>query len=567
MSVRKSVVQFITEKPWRALLVGFVVFMACASGGQHIAPDFSYRVWFNEDDPLIEEFDAFERRFGNDDRAVIIIHSPSGIFDQESAQLLLDLTEAAWKAPEVIRVDSLSNFNWVHSEEGDYIVEPLIPPDMELTDELLQERKAAALAHETLPDYLVSRDGTAALMYVTVKPALGGSPDYEAVLEGGESESGKPLKGLRNIAQEFETGDHQIMMTGGPVINHSFKEAAEYDIANILPLVFGLTLLFLAIMFRRVSGVLIPIAVIATSVGAAMGLGGWFGYSINNMTSIVPQILVAIAVADSVHILVSFYRALSRGLDRKASAIYTLDKNFVPTLLTSVSTAIGFFSFSQAEVVPIGHLGTMAGLGTILAWVFTYFVVGPLLTLVPFKLPKTVGDASELKRPSERSLQAVRSLAKRRRPILVFFVLLGGATIFLAAQTRVNSDPFNYFSPESDMNRATTFLEDKVGGATTVEVVLDSGVDHGFKNPDFLAKVAEFQTWMEDQEYVTSNNSLVDVLKSMNRSFNEDDPEFYRLPMATEKEEPDPAKREQLTRERIAQLYFCTRPASLWAWT
>ena len=92
----------------------------------------------------------------------------------------------------------------MHSEEGDYIVEPLIPPDMELTDELLQERKAAALAHETLPDYLVSRDGTAALMYVTVKPALGGSPDYEAVLEGGESESGKPLKGLRNIAQEFE---------------------------------------------------------------------------------------------------------------------------------------------------------------------------------------------------------------------------------------------------------------------------------------------------------------------------------------------------------------------------
>ena len=49
--------------------------LALGSGGKSLAPDFSFRVWFTQHDPLIKEFDAFERRFGNDDRSVVIVHA------------------------------------------------------------------------------------------------------------------------------------------------------------------------------------------------------------------------------------------------------------------------------------------------------------------------------------------------------------------------------------------------------------------------------------------------------------------------------------------------------------
>ncbi len=541
MTMRERTVDLIVNRPWLSLFLGLAMFLACAIGGKTLAPDFSYRVWFNDGDPLIVEFDAFERRFGNDDRAMVIIHSPSGIFDTDSAQTLIDMTERAWRLPNVIRVDSLANFNWVHAEGDELIVEPLLPNDLELTPELLEARKKVALSHDTLPDYLVSRDGTAALMYITVKPALGGSPDYEGVLEGALNEKGERLIGIRELVAEFERGDHEILITGGPAINHSFKEAAEADISTILPVVFGLTVLLLALLFRRVSGVFLPLIVIFTTVGAAMGVGGWLGYSINNMTSIVPQILMAIAVADSVHILVSYFRALDRGSDRWEAVRYSLDKNFVPTVLTTVSTAIGFFSFSQAAVVPIGQLGTMAGIGTFLAWWFTYFVIGPLMGLIPLKAKARQSDTEALNAPSTFALSQTERLFGLRHVVLTGFALIGAGTIFLAAQTKVNSDPFKYFPEDSDLNIATNFLEDKVGGATTVEVVLDSGKEEGFKNPVFLKKVEAFQDWLESEPYVTSANSLIDVLKSMNRSLNEDNQDFYRLPD---------------TREGIAQQYL-----------
>ena len=127
MSLKTKIVGGIIERPKTALLFGFIIFMACAAGGRTLVPDFSYRVWFNDGDPLIVEFDAFERRFGNDDRAIVVIHSPSGIFDKDSAQLLTRFTEEAWKLPHTIRVDSLANFNWVHAIEDDIEIEPLFP--------------------------------------------------------------------------------------------------------------------------------------------------------------------------------------------------------------------------------------------------------------------------------------------------------------------------------------------------------------------------------------------------------------------------------------------------------
>ncbi|MEE2789061.1 MAG: MMPL family transporter, partial [Myxococcota bacterium] len=530
MSMKDRIVNNIIERPKTSLLIGLLVFMACASGGRTLAPDFSYRVWFNDDDPLIMEFDAFERRFGNDDRAIVVVHSPSGIFDKDSASLLIKFTQEAWKLPYTIRVDSLANFNWVHADGDELIVEPLIPDDLPLTPELLAARAKVAKNHETLPNYLVSADGTAALLYITLQPALGGSPDYEGFLEGITTKDGKKRRGLRALVDEMTQGDHQVMVTGGPEINHSFKEAAEADISTILPLVFGLTLLFLGILFRRVSGVLLPISVMVTSVGAAMGVGGWLGFSINNMTSIVPQILVAIAVADSVHILVSYYRALKKGASRVVAAHYSLEKNFVPTVLTSVSTAIGFFSFSQAAIVPIKQLGTMAGIGTLLAWLFTYYVIGPLMVLLPIKSAPTTNESVDLHAPSPLALRQTEKLLGIRRLILGVFAIIAVGTTYLASQTEVNSDPFMYFPDDSNMNVATRFLEKKVGGATTVEIVVDSGQVDGVKDPKFLAKVDAFQTWLDAQPYVTSSTSLIDILKSTNRTLNGDKPGFYTLP-------------------------------------
>ncbi|MAE69321.1 MAG: hypothetical protein CME06_02505 [Gemmatimonadetes bacterium] len=524
-------VSWVLDRPWRALCLGLAIVALLLPGGARLETDFSYRIWFNDDDPLLLEFDSFERRFGNDEAVLVIVHSPSGVFDVDSAELLMELTDRLWRVPEVLRVESLSNFNWVHADHDELVVEPLIPDDMELTQGLLDERRAVALAHETIPGNLVSADARTALLVAKLRPALKESGTaYETVVTA-----------TRDLIVEFEgRGDHTLMQAGSPAISHSFKEAMEVDILRLLPLTIGLTVLFLLLFFRSAPGVLLPFAVITLSITATMAAAGWLGISINNITSAVPQILLAIAVADSVHILATHHRARGRGAGNSEAAHHALLKNFQPTLLTSVSTAIGFFSFSTADVVPIGQMGTMAGLGTLIAWLITYLVLGPLLVLVPARNRK-ISRAGDLQTASARGLRNAALIGRRRRSILSAFCLVTALAFTLVTQTEVNSDPLGYFPDDSPLNIASSFLEKHVGGSIAIEIVVDSGEPEGALAPAFLRRADELQAWVAAKPYVTSALSLIDILKATNRSLHGDDPTAYAIPA---------------TREGVAQQYL-----------
>jgi hypothetical protein len=553
-------VDFIITNPKRTMLLGLLIFLALGPGGAKLFPDFSYRVWFQEDDPLIVEFDAFEKRFGNDEAAIIAVHSPSGIFDIDSALLVYELTERIWRVTDIIRVDSLANYNWIHSVDGEMEVEPLYPEDdlypyfyvpkyetvstsssttsrvekgstprskitdipkqeREAIEALLAERREIALKHETLPRYLVSPDGRTALILASLKPAIGGATNYEPVVNG-----------IRDVLANLEhVGDHSFHIIGGPAVSLSFKEAAQKDVSQLVPIVFGLAFTFLALFFRRVSGVVLPLLVVIGTLISAMATGGYLGFSINNMTSIVPQILLAIAIADAVHVLSTYYRSLSRGAERRDAARYSLKKNLVPTLLTSASTAVGFFSFSTASVVPIAMLGVLAGAGTLYAWLYTYLWLGPLMVLLPVKQKKAV-DAESLDALSPQGIRSASLIARYRIPILVVSFAVALTMGIFAAKTEVNSDPFSYFPDGSDLNQARIFLEENIGGPIPMEISVYAEEEQGINEPKFMAKVERFQQWLSERPYITNTVSLVDILKSTNRSLHDEAPEMYRLP-------------------------------------
>ncbi len=510
-------VSFVVDRPWISLLLGVLLFGALGPGGEHIRADFTYRVWFADDDPLIVEFDAFERRFGNDESTMVVMHSPSGVFDEDSAKLLVELTDQLWKMPDVVRVDSLANFNWVHADGDDIIVERLLPDDAPLTAELLAERRQVALKHETLPGWLVSEDGNTTVLFATLRPALEGQLDHSASVE----EMQKMLDGLKRT-------DHAFFLTGGGPLSYFFKVTSMGDLQRLMPIVFGLTILFLIVMFRRLAGVLLPLAVVALAVGSTMVTTGWLRIPLSNMTTILPQVVMAIAIADAVHILVSYFRGLASGLERREAARYSLKKNLQPTILTTLSTTLGFLSFSTAEVMPIAHLGLLAAIGTCYAWLFTYLVLGPLTVLLPLK-PR--GEpVADLHAASERSNRIATALIGRRAPISAVAGVLTVGAVFFAVDSEVNSDPYNYFAPGTPLRVASDFIEAHVGGSLATEMVIESGQEEGIKDPKFMVNVERYQAWIEARPFVSKATSLVDILKSMNRSFNREDPAFYKVP-------------------------------------
>ncbi len=514
--VAETFVNFIERRSLLAIFFGLLILILSLPGFLFLTVDFSYKGFFYDDDPMIKDFNSFEKQFGNDDSIVMAIHSPSGVFDKESLQLVQKLTEKAWLLPEVIRVDSLSNYNWVHAEGDDILIEPLIADGEDFNESYIKDRKKIALNHEVLPNYLISKDAKTTLIFARLKPGLKEAAKFK-----------KTVVAAKKLIKEYSLGDHQLHLSGGPTITYGFEEATQIDLSKMIPILLLSIIVLLYINLKTVWGVVLPFVVIILTTAATFAVGAFFGVQITSATAAVPQILIGISIADSVHLLAVFYRAVQDGVEQKEAARYSLLKNFVPTGLTTISTAIGFFSFSNVNIKSISGMGTLAGIGVLLAWAFSYLVLGGLMYRLPAKLPKWT---DEKRGNFIQSIQIYVDFLKTiKKPLTIGCLLLSGYSIFLSLKNHVNSDPYLYFKKGYWLRESQDFITKNVGASRGIEVVIRTGKAEGIKEPEFLKKVEVFQNWVEGLPHVTRALSIIDILKSTNRVLHGGKQSEYRL--------------------------------------
>ena len=136
--------------------------------------DYSVRMWFRTTDPHLKELDKFERDFGNDQSVLVGVYDKGGLFTKDNIQLIQTLTDEAWKMTDIVRVDSLTNYNYV-SVDGDNIqVDPFLSPERELTQDLLNQKKDLAVNHRIMLNRFINSAGTLALIHAQMVPKYDG---------------------------------------------------------------------------------------------------------------------------------------------------------------------------------------------------------------------------------------------------------------------------------------------------------------------------------------------------------------------------------------------------------
>jgi hypothetical protein len=519
--VSEKLVFQILNHPWRMIFLSLLLYSVFVPGLFKIESMFSARIWFAPDHPRIQALNDFEKLFGNDEMVIITVYNPDGIFNPESLKTLNVLTERLWRVPQVQRVESVANYNFISSVDDDISVSPFLSGLKDLNSSDIENLKRLAKKDEALYGYFVSKDMTYALIIGHLVATVDNTPDYRLIVAKS-----------KELIDEVEKPKKMVLdVLGAAAANDAFREVASGDNATIMPIMAAMIALVIMLTFRSWTVLLLPVVLILITVGMAFGLEGWLGLIYNNMTSAVPGVLLAICIADAIHIFMSFYLKLS-DFDKPIEAFeYSLIKNFGPTFLTSISTAIGFFSLTNTELIPIRDLGILCGFGTLVAWLFTYTLMGSMFVLVlkkvDFSAAKKRGKILLGKQNSEVYVDWI--VRHANKIIIVFIVATIGST-YLAFQNEVNSDPLNYFGDRVRVKKAYDFSKTKIGGARAVELVADSGVNEGVKDPGFLLKVDKYMNWIAEQDYVVKPSSVLNIVKKMNQTLHGGDESFYRVP-------------------------------------
>jgi uncharacterized protein len=520
-----SLIALIEKHTKACLLLSLGLFLLSAPGLMFYQAQNDVRIWFRPDDPNIMALNSFEHRFGNDENLAIAFHHPEGLFEPKRMKLLADFVEELWHIPQVIRVDALTNATITESLDDEILIDILLDPDVEWSDYYLTQRKEIALGHHQLPGYLISRDGQTALSFARLTPTLHESPNYERIINV-----------TREIKSRYQGQEGvSIYLTGEATINNAFREISSQDSRLILPLLCLVIIICLGLMFHSLAGVLLPLGLTVITVASTLGMGFHFGLKFNSILNILPAILVAITIADSVHVLMSMFQFKAMGHSDREAVNLSLHKNIVPTLLTSLTTMIGFLSLTLTDLLPIQRLGFMAGLGCFLAWYFTIFLMGPILYLYPLKLPGHLKKAfchltADGDQQAQISKRLIHWIARFRKTILWGFSGLTIISLIVGATNEINANPWSYFAKGTEIWKSNNFVKTNFGGTSGPELLISSGAPDGIKDPEFLRKVEALKLWLDTLPFIDKSIDIVDIVKEMGQSFNGGDPAYFKIP-------------------------------------
>ncbi|MBF0621148.1 MAG: MMPL family transporter [Magnetococcales bacterium] len=514
----QSYTSWVLKNRWFVIVSTLFLVVAAGFGAKNLKFDSDYRIFFSADNPHLMAFEELQDTYTKTDNVLFVLEPKAGtVFSKETLAMVKELTKASWQLPYSIRVDSLTNFQHTEAEEDDLVVADLVEDAGALTQNQLNKIRQVALNEPLLVGRLVAPEGDVTGVSATIQ--LPGVDKQKEVPEVAQF--------ARAMAKDFQSRypDITVHLTGMVMMNNAFPESAKRDMATLVPLMFLAIIVALYLLMRSVTAIGVTFLVIMFSIITTMGLSGWLGFSLSGPTSAVPTIVMTMAVADCVHLFVTYlllYR--NQGISKQNAINESLRINFQPVFLTSLTTAIGFLSMNFSDAPPFRDLGNMVAMGVTAAFIYSVWFLPALASLLPVK--KGASHAS-----STLAMNKLSEFVIKRRSLL--FVGVGGLVLGLSAfvpNNELNDEFVKYFDKSMDFRQATDFSSERLTGIYMIDYSLDSGQSNGVAQPEFLANVERFAQWYRQQPEVMNVNTITDTFKRLNKNMHGDDPAYYRLP-------------------------------------
>ncbi len=516
MTLLERYIAAILRRRWLVVALATLAMLVMTAGARFITVSNDYRILFSEDNPQFLAFNALVNTYSASDTALIALAPREGsVFTRETLGAMEELTEAAWRTPYSNRVDSLTNYSHSEAFGDDLVVAPLVENARSKSDDELARIEEIALNASDIAGRLVAHDGRVAGLAINF--VLPENLD-QAVVEITDS-----LNALLDQARASHP-DIRYYLTGDVVMHRAFADVPQEETKTLVPIVFLLIIGLAVILLRSALGTVAIVAILLFVVNSTMGFAGWNGMVLSPLNSIVPVIVMVIAIADSIHVVTSVLLGMRRGLDRNAAIVESICLNAYPVFLTSVTTAIGFLSLNASDTPPFHILGNLVAFGIFCAFAYTMTLLPALLSILPLRAPRVRSEGIAF---FDRFADFVIA---RRTPLLWFFTLVVVGLSIGILRIELGDNLKQFFDERYKVRRDTDFIIENLTGFDKLEYSLKAGREGGITDPEYLRKVEAFAEWYRQQPEVTHVQAFSDITKRLNKNMHGDDPAFYRLP-------------------------------------
>ncbi len=471
-------------------------------------------------DSSMQYYEGFKEQFGEDANLLVVGVQDSALYEVSTFQRFAYLSDAIKELKGVKYVVSLPELQQLvkNTETQRFDVAPVfpeIPTEQAALDSLLR----VANDLQFYSQQLINPDNGATFLLIAIEDKTLNSDKREQLVPD-----------IQMLGNQFsEVTGIELHYAGIPFVRTVLNEQVRAELQLFLILSVAVTALILLLFFRSWDAVVFPLLIIAIIVVWTMGTLVLLGYEITLLSGLLPPIIVVIGIPNSVYLLNKYHQEYKRYRDKHQALRAVIEKMGTATLITNVTTAIGFLVLMFTNVPMLEEFGLVAGINILATFVVSIILIPSVFSYLPA--------------PGDRQLRHLRFkgvdwiitgldlLVHRHR----YRVLMGAgviAVLFLAGFLRLESISYlvDDVPNDSQLKRDLAFFEDNFAGIMPLEIVVDTHKKRSVTRLATLQKVDSLEEFLEAQPAISQPVSAVGLVKAARQAYYGNNPDFYALP-------------------------------------
>lgn len=483
-----------------------------------IGLDYDFEKFYPTDDPETEFFNDYRQKFESDnDFLLVAVENKNGIFDFDFLKDVDALTKELQMAKYVKNVVSIT-------QQKEYFINPVGTSDrpyIDFADIDLARDSANIYSKSELVNTLVSEDGQSVCLFIRHKDFL--SKKGSDVL----------INTIRKKSAKY--GFDNTRIAGRAIGQQYYIDRMLVEMKLFIGLSAILVVVFLMVAFKSIWGIMIPQAVIFSSMIWLIGGMSIVDQPLNIILTVLPSVMFVVSMSDVIH-LVSRYLDALREVTIPFEAIkIAVSEVGLATFLTSVTTSIGFFSLVFVRVEPIQVFGVVMGIGVMIAFVLTFTVLPALFYLFPG--PRYVTAKKKEHYWRKRLERWFLVVARNKKTVLLSGFLVLTLSIVGVFQLESNNMLMDDLSESEPLKQDFNYLDEHYGGVRPFELAVtikDTNIKVWDK--ELLQQIDTVETYLTDVYGVNIKLSMVSAMKVLHRGMYSGQNDFYALPTQKRKE-------------------------------
>lgn len=500
---------------WVVLPTFFAITAFFAYNLKDIRLDYDFEKFFPMSDEETEYFFEYRKKFTSDNDFVLVaVPNEKGIFDKDFLKKVDQLTTAADTLPHVEIATSITSQEEVFLFSGGGSASK---PYIDFDDFDAKRDSTRIYEHQELINNFISEDAKSICVFIKHKDFLG------------KEKSDRLLEQLNALVKSLELEDVKI---GGRIRGQKYYiDKMTVEMTLFVSLGALLVLVFLFIAFRSIWGVLVPQVVILGSLVWLVGGMSALDQPINIILVTIPSIMFVVSMSDVIHLVSRYLDSLRDGKNKYDAIMQSINEVGLATLLTSITTAIGFFSLYFVRVEPIQRFGIVIGIGVLIAFILTFALLPVCFYLFPD--PKYIHKTKKDHFWKKYLQNWFIWITKKRSAVLVIWIVIVAVCITGGAMIEADNLIMDDLDQSEQIQKDFRYLGEHYGGIRPFELAVTlKDSNKSVWDLDVLNKLDSIELYLEQQYDTRIRVSLTKAVKILNRASHAGDIKYYKIPQS-----------------------------------